>query len=130
MSKNALDQYFMALERLMAGRPINISKGYKITNSSVALEAGRSKGSIKKSRVMFHALIAAIELAGINQSRDVDITKLSLDKYKARCHQLRDERDGAIAREISLLYEVYRLKQELRALTGQNILPIRAVPIQ
>lgn len=69
MSKNALDQYFMALERLIAGRPINISKGYKITNSSVALEAGRSKGSIKKSRVIFQALIDAIEVAGINHSK-------------------------------------------------------------
>lgn len=130
MSKNTLDEYFMALERLIAGQPINIAKGYKITNTSVALEAGRTKGSIKKSRAIFRALIDAIQAAGNSQSKDKNLVRLSLDKYKARCHQLRDERDGAIAREISLLYEVYRLKQELKALTGQNILPIRPGLIQ
>lgn len=39
--------YFEALERLKSGSPINVPKGTKITNDSVALEAGRKKGALR-----------------------------------------------------------------------------------
>ena len=41
---NNLLDYFDALERLKSGKPINVPKGTKITNDSVALEAGRKRG--------------------------------------------------------------------------------------
>jgi hypothetical protein len=50
---NVLSEYFEALERLTKGRPVNVPKGSKITNDSVSLEAGRKKGTIKKSRPIF-----------------------------------------------------------------------------
>ena len=46
-----------------------VPKNSKITNDSVALEAGRSKGSIKKSRHVFADLILAISNASNEQSQ-------------------------------------------------------------
>lgn len=43
-----LEEYFDALERLKSNQPINVPKNSKINNDTVALEAGRKRGSIKK----------------------------------------------------------------------------------
>ncbi|SPD37126.1 conserved protein of unknown function (plasmid) [Cupriavidus taiwanensis] len=60
---SALTDYFLALERLKKGQPQVVPKGTKITNDAVSLEAGRGKGTIKKSRAIFADLIKAIEEA-------------------------------------------------------------------
>ncbi len=58
-----LKDYFEALERLKREKPVNVPKGTKITNDSVSLEAGRKKGTIKRSRPIFSELIEAIDAA-------------------------------------------------------------------
>ena len=58
---SALNEYYAALERLKANKPTILTKGSAINNDTVALEAGRKRGSIKKSR--HAALVEAIELA-------------------------------------------------------------------
>ena len=58
---SALNDYYAALERLKANKPIVLPKGSAINNDTVAMEAGRKRGSIKKSR--HAALIEAIEQA-------------------------------------------------------------------
>ena len=47
---SALNDYYAALERLKANKPEVLPKGSAINNDTVALEAGRKRGSIKKSR--------------------------------------------------------------------------------
>ena len=64
----SLEEYFAALERLKAGRAKVVPKGSKITKDAVSVEAGRGKGSIKKSRGVFADLIGAIDLAAAEQS--------------------------------------------------------------
>jgi hypothetical protein len=59
-----LKEYFAALGRLKEGKPVNVPKGTRITNDSVSLEAGRKKGTIKKSRPIFSDLIEAIDMEG------------------------------------------------------------------
>ena len=54
---SALNEYYATLERLKVNKP----KGSAINNDMVALEAGRKRGSIKKSR---HA--ALVEAIGQN----------------------------------------------------------------
>ena len=71
MSGQPLDDYFAALERLKKGTSKIVPKGTKITNDAVALEAGRGKGSIKKSRLVFADLIAAIDEAAKTQASPV-----------------------------------------------------------
>lgn len=125
MTSNALDDYFSALERLKQGTPRIVKKGGKITNDSVSLEAGRKKGSIKKSREQFQALIAAIDAAAAEQSRPQREQAQRLGKVKQTAETLRMELDAALGRELSLLVELYETKKILAKLTGEKVLPIR-----
>jgi hypothetical protein len=48
-----------------------------------------------------------------------------LSKVKQTVESLRDQLDAALAREISLLAELYETKKKLEKLTGEKVLPIR-----
>lgn len=121
-----LEDYFEALARLKAGTPLRVPADSKITNDAVALEAGRGKGSIKKSRPIFADLIAAIEAAADERAQVVNKDKIALDKAKQETAEVRQALDASLAREVSLLNELYELKKQLATLTGGNVLPIRA----
>lgn len=125
MKSQPIDEYFAALDRLKNNRPFNVKKGTKITKDSVSLEAGRGNGSIKKSRPIFFDLIQAIEIAAEEQSRGSNQLKTRGDKYRSLFDDMRRERDEGLVREISLLDEVYSLKETIRKLTGENVLPLR-----
>ena len=66
---SVLNEYYAALERLKANKPTILPKGSAINNDTVALEAGRKRGSIKKSR--HAALIDAIEQAAQQVGQNV-----------------------------------------------------------
>lgn len=121
----SITEYFEALERLRSNRPTRVPKNTKITNDAVSIEAGRGKGSIKKSRPIFRSLIDAIDEAAAGQSKSNDISSQKLVKAKSSAAQFREMLDAALAREVSLLRELYAVKKQLAALTGGNVLPIR-----
>lgn len=126
MQNSSLSDYYEALERIKNGIPIRVRKGVRITKDSVAIEAGRKNGSIKKSRENFSDLIQAINVAAEEQTRNMgktDVEKLKQARLKAE--QYRTELEAALAREISLLYELYEVKKQLAKLTGSNIIPLR-----
>lgn len=125
MTAQPLDEYFAALDRLKKGRPDIVPKGTKITNDAVALEAGRGKGSIKKSRDVFADLIIAIDEAAAEQSKPKNEQKDRLDRTKNTARQLRNDLEAALGREMSLLAELYETKKKLAKLTGGKVLPIR-----
>ncbi len=125
VTNQALDDYFEALERLKAGRPLHVPKGTKITNDAVSQEAGRGKGSIKRSRDVFGDLILAIDEAAAEQAAGQNKQKAQLDKAKSSAEQCRADLEAALARELSLLDEVYRLRKQLARLTGDKVIPIR-----
>jgi len=122
---DALKVYFEALERLKRGHPTIVLKGSKINNDTVALEAGRGKGSIKKSRDVFANLIISIDEAEAEQSKPNNEQTVRLSKEKNTSDQLRIELEAAFAREMSLLLELYESKKKAAQLTGGKILPIR-----
>ena len=122
---NSIDDYFEALERLKKGRPTVIPKDSKITNDAVASEAGRGKGSIKKSRPMFANLIIAIDQAAAEQASPQNAQKERLAKAKLSSDRYRLELEASQARELSLLNQFYELKKELMQLTGKKVLPLR-----
>lgn len=122
---NSIDDYFEALERLKKGRPTVIPKDSKITNDAVAAEAGRGKGSIKKSRPMFANLIIAIDQAATVQSSLQNAQRERLTKAKLSSDRYRLELEASQARELSLLNQFYELKKELMQLTGKKVLPLR-----
>ena len=77
-----IEDYYKALDRLISNKPINVEKGTKINNDTVALEAGRKRGTIKKSRPAFDSLIKAIEQAQSEQNLPMEKLKLQKSKYK------------------------------------------------
>jgi polyhydroxyalkanoate synthesis regulator phasin len=116
-----LSEYFEALARLRAGRPIVVPKGSKITNDSVALEAGRGKGSIKKSRPVFSDLINAIDEAAAEQSSmsPERQQKDQLERVKGTSQQRRKDLEAITAALVSRLVEVHELKKQVRILEQQ-----------
>lgn len=125
---NALEDYFAALERLKSRKPINVEVGARITNDAVALEAGRGKGSIKKSRPMFANLIEAIDAAAVAQANGANLDKDRLARTKNAADDYRKQLEAALAREVSLLREIYGLKSKLAKLTGSTVIPLRPLP--
>ena len=114
--------YYVALERLKARKAT-------INNDTVAIEAGRKKGTIKKSRPLYHELITSIQQAAKEQadaSKPADDASEQAKKAKAANKELRQRLDESRAREMSLVLEVFELKKKLAALTGDNVLPIRS----
>ncbi|MGX5727137.1 hypothetical protein ACWKWZ_19045 [Metapseudomonas otitidis] len=103
---SVLDEYYHALERLVSGTPIRVSKPYSINNDSVALEAGRGRGCIKKSREQFKPLIEAIELAASNFSSERVGLRHNARDYKSLY-------EAALEREVSLILENFELRQVL-----------------
>ena len=120
-----LIDYWEALERLRVNKPRNVPINTRITKDSVSLEAARGKGSIKKSRPTFSTLINEIEIAAIAQVQFENIEQVRLKKVKETARNYRLELEAALEREISLILELYSLKKQLSAITGQNVLPIR-----
>jgi hypothetical protein len=120
-----LSDYFDALERLKKGRPRIVPAGTKITNDAVSLEAGRGKGTIKRSRPVFADLIKAIEEATAESPNARDALKVRLDATKEAAEKYRRLWEDALSREASLLMELYEAKKAIAKLTGGAVLPIR-----
>ena len=62
MSK-MINNYYLALERLVKNKPTIVQSPYKINNDTVAIEAGRKRGAIKQSRPELAELILDIKHA-------------------------------------------------------------------
>lgn len=124
-----LKDYFEALERLKNGKPVNVPKGTKITNDSVSLEAGRKKGTIKKSRPVFRELINAISAAAATDINQTDEMRMRLDQAKAEAAKYRALWEEALAREVSLVKELWdsreAWKREREAMECGKVTPIR-----
>lgn len=124
-----LKDYFEALERLKKGKPINVPKGTKITNDSVSLEAGRKKGTIKKSRPIFRDLIEAIDAVAIVETKPGDEMRSRLDEAKAQTARYRELWEEAMAREVSLVKQLWDEREawakERAALSSGKVIPIR-----
>lgn len=106
-----LKDYFDALERLKNGRPVNVPKGTKITNDSVSLEAGRKKGTIKKSRPVFSDLIEAINAVAKAESKPQNEMLERLNQAKAEAAKYRVLWEEALAREVSLVKELWDVRE-------------------
>jgi hypothetical protein len=110
---STLDDYWQALRRLQDNQPARLPKGTAINNDTVALEAGRKRGSIKKSRASFADLIIAIVSANSfssqqkpDISKKLKIDRLQKDKYRERYHL-------ALNREQMLLERIAQLEKSL-----------------
>ena len=120
---SALDDYFSALERLKKNQPVRLPKHSKISKDTVALEAGRKRGSIKKSRVIFSELIAEIEYVSNQQEKLNPNQKMVIEKYKSERDHYRDLYHDSLNRELMLINRVNDLEKQLKP----KVIPIRSI---
>jgi hypothetical protein len=123
--EETLKLYNEALDRLIAGKPAIVSKGARINNDAVSLEAGRGKGSIKKSRVGYAALIARIDAAALKQSHPKREAADRAHRMRGHVADLEEKLDAALGREMSLVYELLSVRKQLASLTDEKVIPIR-----
>ncbi|QHS14679.1 hypothetical protein [Shewanella sp. Arc9-LZ] len=109
---SALNDYFSALERLKNNVPNVLPKNSVINKDSVALEAGRKRGSLKKSRTIFADLITAIEVEAGKQVKTRRRSEHRLNKLGSEVNEYRALYEQGLARELSLIIEIRRLKEE------------------
>ncbi|MCU4366291.1 hypothetical protein KTG70_14415 [Acinetobacter variabilis] len=114
---SAENEYYAALERLKANKPTVLPKGSAINNDTVALEAGRKRGSIKKSR--HAALVEAIELAAqeagqniLSPAQQIEQAKNKTKVVKSDYEQLKEDYEKLLEKINSLLLENFELKQK------------------
>ena len=115
---SALNEYYTALERLKVNKPNVLPKGSAINNDTVALEAGRKRGSIKKSR--HAALIETIELAAqevgqnvLSPAQRIEQAKTKTKAVKSDYEQLRADYEKLLEKCNSLLLENFELKKRI-----------------
>jgi len=122
---SSIIEYFQALERLKSNKPINVPLGTKINNDNIALEAGRSKGSIKKSRPQFSILIEEIKKAQIKPESKIDTLTLKLSKTKKELLCYKQKHEESIGREVVLLEKIDQLEKELKNVSKKNIIVLK-----
>jgi hypothetical protein len=105
-------EYFEALERLKTNKPEVVPLGSKITKDSVALEAGRKKGAIKKGRSVFAALIRDIEEASLQGKKSTLSDKDRIARQKQKVEEYRSLYEAAMAREAMLILRIFNLEKE------------------
>lgn len=115
---SALNEYYVALERLKANKPTILLKGSAINNDTVALEAGRKRGSIKKSR--HAALVEAIEQAAqeagqnvLSPTQRIEQAKNRTKAAKSNYEQLQEDYEILLGKCNSLLLENFELRQKV-----------------
>lgn len=121
MSKLSLKEYWDALDNIKKGKPVNVPPGGRITNDQVSIEAGRSRGSIKKSRESYQELIAAIESAENDRQQFSNKDEEKYQRRRTEAERFKLLYQQAVAREISLAKENMDLKKELKLLKSNNV---------
>ena len=114
---SVLNEYYAALERLKANKPTVLPKGSAINNDTVALEAGRKRGSIKKSRhtVLVEAIEQVAQEAGQNvlsPTQRIEQAKNRTKAAKSDYEQLQEDYEKLLEKCNSLLVENFELRQK------------------
>lgn len=110
----ALDEYYQALQRLKSSTPVRVPKGTKITKDSVALEAGRKRSSIKKSRPVFEQLIIDIDIAVEEQLTKKKNPNKVIEELKSEKSHYRKLYQQALNRELMLIKRIDNLERYIK----------------
>lgn len=116
-----IDEYYKALDRLIQNKPINVPIGTKINNDTVALEAGRKRGSIKKSREIFLDLIDKIDKVSKEKTFLEKEQKLKIEKLKNKANDYRILYEEVLNRELMLIEKIKFLESELENLKSKRL---------
>lgn len=109
----SLDHYWEALDRLERGIPMRVPAGYSINLNTVAIEAGRKAGSIKKSRNSHLPIIDAIKNAAAKQKNPIVEVKKKLARQTNKVKSYKQKYHEALNREIMHLNKIDLLTKAL-----------------
>jgi len=113
-----VQEYFTALDRLKQNVPLHVPKNGPINKDTVALEAGRKRGSIR-NRPGFETLISEIDAAG-EKPRPAKQKRIRQNpKQTSEIEQLKRDLDVAQSRYMSLLYLNSEMAKNIRRLGGE-----------
>ncbi|WP_095054795.1 hypothetical protein [Pseudomonas sp. Irchel s3b2] len=105
-------EYENALNRLIEGQPTRVPAGTKITKNSVALEAGRGKGSIRKDRECFDGLNVKIDAGAKKQKQQlITFTPKNIDVASNKNDKVLYQQ--SLARELMLIRQIDNLERNL-----------------
>ncbi|MHC8304881.1 hypothetical protein [Pseudomonas sp. PB3P13] len=114
-----MNEYFMALQRMIEGRPIRVAKGSEINRKNVALEAGKDASAIKAGREVFQHLIKDIELARVQQksTKKASVDRMArlkdaLGQSKTEVDQLKALLEESRKQCLMLMHELFVRKKE------------------
>lgn len=108
-----LQEYFDALHRLQNNKPVIVPVGTGINKDTVALEAGRARGSIKKSRLMFSELIEEID----NINKKIKEPKINEARLKDEISSYKELYENALARELMYIERINELEKIVKKYT-------------
>jgi hypothetical protein len=114
---STVKEYFTALERLKQNKPQVVERGSPINKDTVALEAGRKRGSIRNRRG-FEKLIEAIDNASLAARPMTKNRVQSNSRQTAEIERLKCDLDVARSRYMSLLYLNAEMAKVIRKLGG------------
>ncbi len=120
---SSIDGYWEALQRLRDGKPVRVPQGSVINKDTVALEAGRARGAIKKSRASFADLITAIGEEAGKQRGNHSETPLGSKGKQAVNKDYRELYHESLNRELMLFERVAQLEREVESL--RNVVPFK-----
>lgn len=122
---SANDDYYDAIDRLERNEPERLPPGTLINNDTVALEAGRKRGSIKKQRhpelcrdideaaQRQRTTFSAVQVSTIdNLKRPESADDLLKEQYRA----LERDYKTTLQKNVSLVYEVFMLRKKVALL--------------
>ena len=117
-----LEEYYEALNRLINNNPVNVPKDTKINKDTVALEAGRKRGSIKKSREVFSELIEAIEKASEEKSKSTSQHIEQITKIKDKINNFKHSYEEALNRELMYIERINELEKALKNISSNKMI--------
>ena len=124
-----LEEYYEALHRLINNNPVNVPKNSKINKDTVALEAGRKRGSIKKSREVFLELIEAIEKASAEKSKSTSQHMEQITKIKDKMNSFKHLYEDALNRELMYIERINELEKALKNISSNKIISANNVKV-
>ena len=116
-----IDEYYKALDRLIQNKPINVPIGTKINNDTVALEAGRKRGSLKKSREIFLDLIDKIDKVSKEKGFPEKENNFKIEKLKNKANDYRILYEEVLNRELMLIERIKFLESELEKFKSKKL---------
>ena len=106
-----IKDYHDALNRLINNSPKIVPIGSKINNDTVALEAGRKRGSIKKSREIFWDLIEKINKVNNDQNAPLKAAEKKVQKYKSELQKYKKLYEESLNRELMMIETINQLEK-------------------